>query len=354
MEKKKKWIIALIVVIVLLLIVILFLLFRHKTYTITFNSVGGDSVASIKVKEGEKIELPNEPKKEGYKFAGWTNSKGMVITKDVVVDNDVILTANWISKNADTYVISYVLTDGSIYNVIVEKDKTILFPVNPVRDGYVFLGWVDEENNYITKNMFVTKALKLSAVWAKKGANTVVVKVNADNGSDIDSILMEDGKKILLPVAPSKDGYKFVSWIDSNGDEITKDTIINKNMTIKAKWVLPYTCPDECTPQGDGSKCVKESTTKMVDSNVCPSGYTEKSGMCLDFSNKYHANNISEAPFWQCNNGDYMYSEEDDAGGAFMWCVKKTNKVSSSTCPDGYTKDGNTCKKTETINCTAN
>ena len=59
MEKKKKWIIALIVVIVLLLIVILFLLFRHKTYTITFNSVGGDSVASIKVKEGEKIELPN-------------------------------------------------------------------------------------------------------------------------------------------------------------------------------------------------------------------------------------------------------------------------------------------------------
>ena len=41
-----------------------------------------------------------------------------------------------------------------------------------------------------------------------------------------------------------------------------------------------------------------------------------------------------------------MYSEEDDAGGAFMWCVKKTNKVSSSTCPDGYTKDGNTCKNT--------
>ena len=354
MEKKKKWFIALIVVIIILLIVILFLLFRHKTYTITFDLTGGDKDTTIKVKEGEKIKLPNEPKKEGYKFVGWVNQDGMVVTKDFIVDDDIILTASWISNDKEVIKISYVGNDDSIYNIIVEKGKNILFPVNPVKDGYDFLGWVDEDNNYITKNMLVTKSLKLSAVWVKKGVNTVSVKVNADNDTNIENIMMEDGKKILLPVTPVKNGYKFVSWVDENGNVITKDTIINKNMTIKAKWVLPYTCPDECEPQGDGSKCKKESTTKMVESNTCPSGYTDKNGMCLDFTSKYHANGISEAPFWKCNNGDYMYSEEDSVGGAFMWCVKKVNKVSSKVCPNGYTKDDDTCKKIEIINCTAN
>lgn len=354
MDKKKKWFIALIVVIILLLIVILFLLFSHRTYKITFDLANGDKAMVIKIKDGDKIELPNEPKKEGYKFVGWVNQDGRVFTKDVIIDEDIMLTASWISNDKETITISYVGNDGDIHNIIVEKGKNIIFPVDPFKDGYDFLGWVDEDNNYITKNMLVTNKLKLNAVWVKKGVNTVVVKVDYDNGSDVDSILMEDGKKILLPVVPSKNGYKFVSWVDSNGNVITKDTVINKNMTIKAKWVLPYTCPDDCEPQDDGSKCKKESTLEMVESSTCPSGYTEKNGICLDFTSKYHANNISEAPFWECNNNDYMYSEEDSVGGAFMWCVKKGNKVSTKVCPSGYTKEDNTCKKTEIINCTAN
>ena len=49
-----------------------------------------------------------------------------------------------------------------------------------------------------------------------------------------------------------------------------------------------------------------------------------------------------------------MYSEEDGVGGAFMWCVKTTSVTSSQGCPSGYTKSGDTCKKTETIDCTVN
>lgn len=44
----------------------------------------------------------------------------------------------------------------------------------------------------------------------------------------------EDGKVILLPINPTKEGYTFAGCVDENGNEITKDTIVNKNITIKA------------------------------------------------------------------------------------------------------------------------
>lgn len=47
----------------------------------------------------------------------------------------------------------------------------------------------------------------------------------------------------------------------------------------------------------------------------------------------------------------YSYSEH---GGAMLGCLKKYNKESSNSCPSGYTQNGNSCTKTETISCTIN
>ena len=40
-------------------------------FTIRFNTNGGTSVKSIKIKKGEAITLPDSPTKEGYIFDGW-------------------------------------------------------------------------------------------------------------------------------------------------------------------------------------------------------------------------------------------------------------------------------------------
>lgn len=37
-----------------------------------------------------------------------------------------------------------------------------------------------------------------------------------------------------------------------------------------------------------------------------------------------------------------------------MRCVKTTSKVTTESCPSGYTKENDTCKKTEIVNCTLN
>lgn len=142
------------------------------------------------------------------------------------------------------------------------------------------------------------------------------IKFDTDGISSIENIIIEEGKNIILPANPKKDGYLFKGFIDSKGNIITKDTIVSNDMTLKAVFVKPYTCP---------------------------SGYTLKNGKCLS-SNKCHATNSNGT--WKCNSKtDYMYSQEDGVGGAFMWCVKTTSATSSKVCPSGYTKDGNTCKK---------
>lgn len=181
---------------------------------------------------------------------------------------------------------------------------------------------------------------------------TITITFDTDGGTNISEISLKEHEQIKLPTNPKKEGYVFKGWTDENGNTITKDTIVTKNMVLKAVFVKPYTCPSDCTPTNDGSKCTKTITTNMINKTTCPSGYSLKNGKCLSGS-KYHATNSNGT--WKCNsNSDYMYSEEDGVGGAFMWCVKTTNVVSSKTCPSSYTKDNNTCKKTQTINCTKN
>ena len=178
------------------------------------------------------------------------------------------------------------------------------------------------------------------------------ITFDTDGAPNIAEISVKEKEQIKLPVNPKKDGYAFKGFIDSKGNIITKDTIVSNDMTLKAVFVKPYTCPKDCTPTKDGSKCNKVVTTNMTSKSTCPSGYTLKNEKCLS-SSKYHATNSNGT--WKCNSKtDYMYSQEDGVGGAFMWCVKTTSATSSKVCPSGYTKDGNTCKKTQTINCTKN
>lgn len=358
MKNKKKWIIVLVLIVLLLLFIILYLLFgREKSFRITFDTNGGTNISSIEVKNNEIVKLPETPSKEGYKFVAWTNEEGKVITEGTKVTKDITLKAEWISNDAKVVTTTFDTDGGNEINIIlIEKGKTILLPIDPVKEGYIFVGWLDENGNIITNNMVVTNNIILKAIWIKKGVEIVTVKFDTDGGNNIRSIIIENGKVILLPINPTKEGYVFIGWIDENGNAITKDTIVNKNITIKALWKEPYTCPSGCMPIGDGSKCTKVVTKGMVNKTSCPSGYTLKNGQCLDVSHQYHANSIDVSPWWSCNSSiEYMYTEIDESGiGAMMWCAKKANKVTSKGCPSGYTQSGDVCTKTETIKCTAN
>lgn len=381
-EEKKidKKTIIIIVLLLIILLIILFLVFGIKrSYTITFDTNGGSLITNIEVKNNEVVKLPEPPTKDGYKFVGWTNEAGKVITKGTKVTEDITLKAEWISDDAKTNIVEF-NTDGGneIDNIIIEKGNNILLPIEPIKDGYIFVGWLNENDNIIIEDIIVDNNIKLKAMWIKKDAKIATITFDTDGGSNIGNIIVENGKVILLPVNPIKTGYVFAGWVDQNGNSITKDTIVKENMTIKATWKEPYTCPSGCTPVGDGSKCTKTTTKDVVTYTGCPTGTEtvekfcsshkwqvsigfgedmtyENAGIlcsgnptnfCVDYNNRYTT--IAES----CPSGYFKYFDSDGLGGLYG-CAKKYNKGGSG-CPSGYTKNGNKCIKTETLKCKAN
>lgn len=184
----------------------------------------------------------------------------------------------------------------------------------------------------------------------KKDVQTFTITYDIDDSTE--TIITESN--VVLPVPPEKNGYVFAGWIDNKGNIVTKDTIIAKNITVKALWKEPFTCPSDCTPIEDGSKCTKELTENVINSLSCPYGYVDRGNICINFSDKYMDFSLDYAPFWGCNDNDYKYDEEDGSGGAIAWCAKTSYKVTSSYCPTGYTLIESMCKKVETIDCIAN
>lgn len=356
MEKKNKWIIFLVAIVLLLVVVILFLMFsREKVYVITLDTNGGTEVSNIKVKDGEITELPDAPKKEGFIFVGWTNEEGKVVTKGTKVSKNTTFKAEWINEESETIIIEFDTAGAdSIDSILIVKGGTVLLPVDPVKNGHVFGGWISDDGVIITDNVVLNDSIKLRAVWLSEKEKIITINFDTDGSYDIKGIKIVSGKIIYLPASPTKDGYVFGGWIDQEGNIISVGSEISSDITLKAVWNKPYTCPKDCVPIGDGSKCNSVVTKNMVDNKTCPSGYTLKNGRCIDLKTRYHANSIDHAPWWSCNSSsEYRYTETEH-GGALEWCVKQTSPTIIKGCPSGYTKDGNICKKTKTLTCTLN
>ena len=66
-----------------------------KKYTVTFNSNGGNTINSVKVRAKDKVEIPTNPTRSGYKFIGWYYH-GERFDFNTKIEQDYILIAKWI------------------------------------------------------------------------------------------------------------------------------------------------------------------------------------------------------------------------------------------------------------------
>lgn len=347
--KKKYIIIGSIVLVLILSLVITFLIINSK-YTVTFNTDGGTVIEKMRIKKNENLTLPSEPSKDGYIFGGFIyNDK--IVTNYTKVNSNMEIKVRWIPKDKDVITISYVVNNSTI-TVISVKNEVPMMLETPILPGNTFIGWLNDEGYVVDENSTLDKNTTLKPRWIKTGEKTVTVKFNTDGGNKINDLVIAKDGTIILPIEPVKEGYKFEGWVQSNGTIVTSETTIDRDTVFTAKWVLPYTCPAGCVPNEDGSKCTKTTTTNTIMKDTCSNGYTLKNGKCLNYSKKYHADNTGG---WHCNSkSDYMYTEEDGTGGAFMWCVPTTSTTKAISCDNGFNLNNDSCVKTETIDCTRN
>ena len=341
---KKKNIIIMSLIVVISIILLLLLKGCEKKYTVTFDTNGGTKIDSVKVTKNTKVDIPTKVEKEGYIFGGFTDEEGLLVTDNIEVTKNITLTARWISKESETINVTYIIDDNTKINVVLEKNSSIVKPRLKDRKGYIFGGYL-VDGKILTDDKIDTDT-DIKVIWIKDSEEVVTVTYIINDKEY--KVTMKKGSKLILPNINVIDGYIFKGFkmVD---DMVDEDTIIDKDATITLVLEGYYECPSDCVRNSDVKTCNKVEITSIVNSIGCPSGYHEYGGKCV--GERYEATYDPTINSYKCKSSSHYRYTEEEAGGAFEWCEPLTDIVKTKTCPSGYTKENDICKKTTKISC---
>ncbi|HIZ24208.1 MAG TPA: InlB B-repeat-containing protein [Candidatus Gallimonas intestinigallinarum] len=136
----------------------------------TFTSPDGEaSVYTYRLEYGQTLDLPT-CSREGYAFLGWLDEDDNPVEQITAANlGDMSLTASWMQTGVE-YRIEYMLDGGAMEGnpETALSDVTVLLN-EPVREGYLFLGWYDNPNGvgepYLSTPFGRTEDLTLYALW---------------------------------------------------------------------------------------------------------------------------------------------------------------------------------------------
>ena len=330
--------------------------FNAKTFKVTFESNGGSAVPEISVEYNNKAELPT-PTKEGYQFEGWYKEETFVtkFTSDNLVDTNLTLYAKWKLNVVVQYCIVKFETNGgsTIEDLEVVKDSTIRVPLT-VKANSILEGWYkdSEFTEMFNSNTIVDQNMTLYAKW-KESTQTefFTVRFDSDNGSAIIEELVEKDHYAVRPNNPTKEGYTFVNWVDSNGVTFNFNTRIIADVDLKAHYDSISDDNFVVSFEANGGTSVSAIIVKK-DSTIYPP-LSVKEGFVLEgwYTNKDLTNpfdsstkitsNMTLYAKWKSIDGFNTYKVEfdpDNGSDRFEATVEKGKKVIKPESPvkDGY------------------
>lgn len=220
-------------------------------YTVEYY-VDGVLYEAFDVDYEDSLDVPADPTKEGYEFIGWADVKIAEPADDQII-NPEALAATTMPKNDVQYkamfkINSYTATfaagegaefpkdddaDATTEEVEVVYGEAVTLPEDPnnpgkafvpVKEGYTFTGWADENGNAPGK--MPAEDTVYTATWQVNSYNLVFIK----DTTVISSQQVEYGKPLadLTPDADAvaKDGYTFLKWTPEVADTMpAEDTV---------------------------------------------------------------------------------------------------------------------------------
>lgn len=217
-----------------LILLVLFLTgCKEKTFTVTFDTLGGSVIDSIILNKGETIKQTLIPEKEGYLFVSWQKDGIEYDTKKPITE-DITLTANWIETPEiyNYYTVSFII-DEQTEKTTVKENELVKELKAPEKENYVFAGWYSGDEKFDFNNP-ITKDITLVA---KYELNVVTITYELDGGYGLSLETIPKNTIISIPAPPIKIGYRFLKWT-LNGKEFSFDTQITEDITLKAEWQL--------------------------------------------------------------------------------------------------------------------
>lgn len=262
MNKKLKIGISIGVILILSLIIVLYVFLKPKNYTVTFDSNGGSSVEKQIVEKNEKAVKPIDPTRDGYEFDGWYLDDEKYYFDSEVTKN-ITLEARWSEKtNVSTVTITFDTVGGSTINSkTIESGTKLEKPTDPVKDGYVFVEWLLNNNSFNFDNEVVSD-ITLVASYKKLEENSFVITFNSNGGSSVATQTVKSGEKISKPANPTKSGYTFNGWY-LNDKKFDFNTSITSNITLVAKWTKNQTTESTQNQTTESTQTVTKYTVSF-------------------------------------------------------------------------------------------
>lgn len=244
-----------------IVVLTLFNLRSNEEFEIKFNTDGADTIESQLIQKNGKIEKPADPVKEGYEFLGWYNGDEEWDFENKITEN-ITLTAKWKKIELKSYKVTFNPNGGSsIDPVEIEEGQKLDFPADPVRSGYIFLGWFIDGEKYDFETL-ITSDIELIAMWERISSTgqeqsndpekeDEAIERNKLNSviKELQNIVITEGSQLL----PTEVNSCEVTWNDldkietiyrgKNDDSVKLSTTINckdetenydVNLTIKA------------------------------------------------------------------------------------------------------------------------
>ena len=181
-------------------------------HTVEFDTDGGNAIDSLKVKDGEKITLPEDPTRAGFIFTGWTVNS-LPFAEDTSITADTVIKANWAKK----IIISFNTDGGSaVEQISVKEGEVPTLPAAPVKEGYAFTGWYFGDELYIPTPVTTRITLKAKWIESTKGlefspvtedGETIAYEVKVYNGTS-ETVIIPAVYNALPVVAISEGAFK--------------------------------------------------------------------------------------------------------------------------------------------------
>jgi len=219
----------------------------NEAVRVDFNANGGTPDAHRYVQGGLIVgpNMPTDPTKTGYTFAGWYTAAegGIEFTSATPVIEAITVYARWTAN--DDVRVTFDGNGGTPTTQYrdVQGGLTVgaAMPADPTRTGYVFAGWFTETSGG-TEFTLTTPVNEDITVYARWTANANVRVIFDGNGGtpttqyrDVQSGLTVG---TAMPADPTRTGYVFAGWYTATegGTAFTSTTVVTENMTVYARW----------------------------------------------------------------------------------------------------------------------
>lgn len=208
-----------------------------KTYNVIFlDSEGGNEIYNEVIPYNGQVIAPEMPEKEGYDPIGWFEVNGKIYDLNHIRDNFVFYPKYSIKKytvtidfKSEQQVETRTVNHGSPIGAITVLDKV----------GHNFKGWFLGNGTEVFENTIVTSNMTINASWEKKSFELTLQANGGKFEGDLDQLVIdvEYGDKLADVIQmPVRSGYS-CTFVYENEEEVSLDTLIEDNLTIKAKWL---------------------------------------------------------------------------------------------------------------------